>query len=134
MQYPGLRKTYPLGVFRDGGSTALLGREKYGTTWRLVYGRREHDAFQLGTTSPALVLPLGRQETLSEITNAHVSRILQERLLTYSHESSGREQIRIARYDHEGGLGVWEVMPADSRLSGRGAVVPEFRHDGQNVL
>lgn len=134
MNYPGLTKTYPLGVFRDGGYTALLGREKYGQTFRLVYGRREHANFKLQTTSPALVLPLGRQEHLPDIAHAHVSHILGERLLTYTHQSDDHQQVRVARYDSEGGLGVWEVSPADRRLSGRGAIVPEYRFEGQTVM
>lgn len=135
MSHSELRRTYPLGVFRDGEHVALIGREKYGTTWRLVFGHGRGENFHLRTASPSLVLPLGRKAHLAHVDHVRMSQILDTKILTYTEtDADSDQQLRVALYNPDDDMEIWDVMGADRRLRGYGMVVPEYSHTGQYVL
>jgi predicted GH43/DUF377 family glycosyl hydrolase len=130
----GLRRTYPLGVFRDNDAIALIGREKYSTTFRLVFGHGRDKSFRLRADNPSIVLPLGRAENLEHITDVRMSEVLDARIMTYTTVHEGVRELRVARYDDTDGLNVWDVPSVNRHLVGSGMVVSEYMYDGQYVL
>jgi predicted GH43/DUF377 family glycosyl hydrolase len=129
-----LRRTYPLGVFGDHDSVALIGREKYSATYQLVFGIGHDRNFQLRAENPQIVLPLGRKEHLLNVSDVRISTVLQYRIMTYTATQEGRAEVRVAVHDHEGGMDVWDVTAVSHQLTGNGMVVPEYRHEGQYAL
>ncbi len=134
MQQPGLRKTYPLGIFRDDNAVGLIGRDKYSETYRLVVGQGHGENFHLSDESPSVMLPLGRKESLAHITDARIATVLDERLLTYSVVHDDVQYVRVAAFDADSEMDLWHVAALNNHLRGTGAVVPEYSHDGQYVL
>jgi hypothetical protein len=130
----GLRRTYPLGVFQDTDTVALIGREKYSTTYRLVFGHGAGENIRLRDDSPSIVLPLGRKEHLAHIDDIRVSEVLGERVMTYTAVHEGVRELRVAIHDDSDGMDVWDVPSVNRHLVGSGMVVPEYMHDGQYVL
>lgn len=130
----GLRRTYPLGVFRDHDSVALIGRDKYSTTYKLVYGHGHDRTFHLQSDSPEIVLPLGRKQNLAHVTDVRISRVLDRNIMTYTTEQDGAREVRIAVHDHDDDIEVWDVLAVSHQLTGTGQVVPEYQHEGQYVL
>ncbi|HEY6736167.1 MAG TPA: hypothetical protein VI322_00470, partial [Candidatus Saccharimonadia bacterium] len=114
---------------------SLVGRQKYGETWRLVIGHGRHDNFHLADVHPSLVLPLGRKARLAHIDGLRLSQVLDAQILTYTEtDADSDNQLRVALYDPADEMQIWDVMAADPRLRGRGMVVPEYSHTGQYVL
>ncbi len=134
MNPAGLRRTYPLGVFRDGEHAAILGSEKYSTTFRLVYGHGEGYSFRLRDDSPSIVLPLGRKEHLLHVSDASIATVLHRRVMTYTADVEGTPQLRIAIHDAADDMDVWDVPSLNRHLVGTGALVSEFMFDGQYLL
>jgi predicted GH43/DUF377 family glycosyl hydrolase len=134
VSHSGLRRTHPLGVFRDNESVALIGREKYGATWRLVLGHGQEQNFHLQHANPSLVLPLGRKEHLADVDGIRISHILDRRIMTYTAEHDGHHQLRVALFDPSDDMELWDVFAADRRLTGQGMIVSEYLHEGQYVL
>lgn len=129
-----LRRNYPLGVFQDGEHAAVIGREKYSTTYRLVLGHGEGYNFRMQTDSPSIVLPLGRKEPLLHISDVSISQILHRRIMTYTADDNGSPQIRVAIHDASEEMDVWDVPSLNRHLTGTGVLVSEFMSDGQFVL
>jgi predicted GH43/DUF377 family glycosyl hydrolase len=130
----GLRRTYPLGVFRDADSVALIGREKYSTTYRLVFGHGTGKNIRLKNDSPSIVLPLGRKEHLADVTDIRVSEVLEDRIMTYTTMREGVRELRVAVHDDTDEMDVWDVPSVNRHLIGSGMIVSEYMHDGQYVL
>jgi predicted GH43/DUF377 family glycosyl hydrolase len=129
-----LHRTRPLGVFRDGESVGLIGREKYSSTYQLVFAHGKGVGFQAGSEKPSILLPPGRNEHLADVSNVRISEVLEKRIMTYTVEKDGDRRLRVALPDPEGELDAWEVPAVNSHLAGSGMVVPEFMHDAQYVL
>jgi predicted GH43/DUF377 family glycosyl hydrolase len=121
-------------VFRDRESVGLIGREKYSTTFQLVYGHGSGNAFKLRDDRPSILLPPGRNEHLAAVSDVRISSVLDRRIMTYSVRTDTGRHVRVALPDPQGELDAWEVPAVNSHLAGRGMVVPEFMHDGQYVL
>jgi len=130
----GLRRTHPIGIFRDHESVGLIGRENYSTTSRLVLGHGHGLAFHLRDESPSIVLPLGRKEHLPHIADVRVSDVLDTRIMTYTVETPAGRELRLAIHEPEEGMDTWEVPSLNKHLTGSGQVVSEYRHNGQFVL
>ncbi len=113
---------------------ALIGREKYSSTYRLVFGHGHDRAFRFQPESPSIVLPLGRKERLEHITSARISRVLDSRILTYTATVGDTHEVRIAIHDNHEEMDVWDVPALHPHLQGEGMVVSEYRHNGQYVL
>ncbi|HUD11657.1 MAG TPA: hypothetical protein VMS08_04570 [Candidatus Saccharimonadia bacterium] len=134
LSHKALRRTYPLGVFRDQDEVALVGREKYSTTYQLVIGHTTDHDFQLGNTSPSIVLPLGRTQALSEISDVRISQVLDQRVMTYTAEVDGVSRLYVAVHDEKEEMDVWDVPAVNNHLTGSGMVVADYMHEGQYVL
>jgi len=130
----GLRRTHPLGIFRDNDTIGLIGREKYSSTSRLVVGHGHGHNFKLGAESPSIVLPLGRKEHLPTISDARISQVLYKRVLTYTAHTENGPEVRIALRDPEGEMEVWDVTSINRHLVGTGTLVSEYMHAGQYLL
>lgn len=129
-----LRRTYPLGIFRDGEALAIIGREKYSSTYRLVVGHGRGTNFTLKSDSPSIVLPLGRKQGLSSISDVRIASVLDRQIMTYSAETDNGTEVRVAHRDESEGMDVWDVPALNRHLKGTGMLVPEFMHDGQYVM
>jgi predicted GH43/DUF377 family glycosyl hydrolase len=129
-----LRRTYPLGIFRDNDALAIIGREKYSSTYRLVFGHGRGLNFTLRSDSPSIVLPLGRKQGLHNIDNVRISQVLSRRILTYSADTETGTEVRVALHENDEGMDVWDVPSINRHLKGSGMVVPEYLHDGQYVI
>jgi predicted GH43/DUF377 family glycosyl hydrolase len=129
-----LRRTYPLGVFRDQDNVAVLGREKYSTTYRLVIGYTKDNDVELSPVTPSIVLPLGRAQDLSEIEDVRISEVLDQRVLTYTASVSGVRKLYVAVHDDDEEMDVWDVPAVNNHLTGSGMVVADYMHEGQYVL
>jgi predicted GH43/DUF377 family glycosyl hydrolase len=129
-----LRRTQPIGIFRDGDSVGIIGREKYSTTYRLVYGHGRGVGFKLRDESPSIILPLGRKEHLAHISDARVARVLDKNILVYTAEEDGARQVRVAIHDPDEEMDVWDVPSLNRHLTGSGVLVPDYLHNGQYVL
>jgi predicted GH43/DUF377 family glycosyl hydrolase len=130
-----LRRTYPLGVFRDASDIAIIGREKYSTTYRLVFGHgTTAKSIRLAPESPSIVLPLGRKEHLAHISDVRVSEVLGTRIMTYTTTAEGVRALRVAIQDDTDEMDVWDVPSVNRHLVGSGMVVPEYMHMGQYVM
>jgi beta-1,2-mannobiose phosphorylase / 1,2-beta-oligomannan phosphorylase len=130
----GLHRTRPLGVFRDNDSVALIGREKYATTYQLVLGNGRGSEFKLRSDKPSILLPPGRNEHLQYVSDVRISQVLEHKIMTYSVDVGGAKHLRIALPDPDGDTDAWEVPAVNDHLAGKGMVVPEFMHDAQYVL
>jgi predicted GH43/DUF377 family glycosyl hydrolase len=131
----GLRRTYPLGVFRDADDIALIGREKYSTTYRLVFGHgTTAKSIKLAPESPSIVLPLGRKEHLAHLTDIRVSEVLGTRIMTYTTLEGGVRALRVAIHDDTDEMDIWDVPSINRHLIGTGMIVPEYMHMGQYVM
>jgi predicted GH43/DUF377 family glycosyl hydrolase len=128
------RRTQPLGLFRDRDSVGLIGREKYSTTYKLVFGHGHGLAFHLQEESPSIILPLGRRQHLAHVSDVRISQVLDRRLLTYTAWDDDQPQVRIAIHDAESEMEVWDVPALHPSLHGSGLVVPDYLHNGQYVL
>jgi predicted GH43/DUF377 family glycosyl hydrolase len=134
LSHKALRRTYPLGVFRDQNDVAILGREKYSTTYRLVIGHTTGDDVQISPVTPSIVLPLGRTQDLSEIEDVRISEVLDQRILTYTTRASGSRKLHVAVHDDDEEMDVWDVPAVNNHLTGSGMVVADYMHEGQYVL
>lgn len=121
-------------MFRDNNAIALIGREKYSTTYRLVVGHGRGKQFRLHPDNPHIVLPLGRKEQLSSITDTRISEVLGQRVMTYTTVHEGVRELRIAIQDDSTDMDVWDVPSVNRHLVGSGMVVSEYMHDGNYVL
>lgn len=135
MTHSGMRRTHPLGVFRDKNSIALVGLTKYGSTWQLVHAPATGDHFKPNTEPVTLIQPLGRTLKLDTTSNFRISQVLHDRLLSFTEDTGTHSaQLRLAKHTVEDDLAIWQVLAADPRLQGPGQIVPEYRHLGQYVL
>jgi predicted GH43/DUF377 family glycosyl hydrolase len=130
----GLRRTYPLGVFRDHDAIALIGREKYSDTYHLVLGHGQGRNFHLQGESPSIVLPLGRKEHLQHLSDVRISQILDQQIMTYTVTHDGQPQLRVALHNDQEEMNVWDVPALGQHLDGSGMVVAEYLHNSQYVL
>lgn len=129
-----LRRTHPLGVFRDHKGIGLIGREKYSTTNRLVFGHGEGPNFHLRRDNPSIVLPLGRTESPAHIQALKLSQVLDRSIMAYTVNHSDQPELRIAVREPGEEMDIWDVPSINRHLTGTGMVVPEYMHDGQYLL
>ncbi len=123
-----------MGIFTDDGAIALIGREKYAFTYRLVFGHGQDRNFHLQDDSPQIVLPLGRKQHLAQIQDVRIATVLNRRILTYTANHDGVPQLQVAIKEPDEDMGVWDVPSVNHHLIGSGLVIPEYMHDSQYVL
>ena len=72
---------------------------------------------------------------MAHIDHLRTSRVLDTQILTYTEtDADSDNQLRVAVFQSDNDMDLWEVKGSDHRLRGRGMVVPEYSHTGQYVL
>ncbi len=125
----------PLGVSRYGESVAMVGTLAFSGKQKLRIASGEPlGELKFDQEELVVVLPLGKLENPAAMTAFQLSTVAQQHIATYSVAEGKKQNVRIATRVEDDGLVGWEVASINAHLTGRGQIVPEYRHAGQYAL
>ena len=119
-----------LGVTPTGEAAGLLYRSKRRGHNKLGFAEALDGVNFRELEAPVLMLGGGKTEDVDTISGAHLTDVLEQRLLTYTRNS----RLKIAVATEDIGIETWRVSKTGVPKAEAGVVVPEFKHNNQYVL
>lgn len=128
-----MKKITPLGISNDRQGPTIVGIAGV-LRRKLVIGHGHNHNFALRSDNPVIVLPLGKAQDAGKMSGVRLANVFDTSVFTYSVPDGDGLEVRVAVHHEDDEIGVWEVPALNRHLRGTGAVVPEYRHEGQYVL